>query len=178
MSPMVVGVLLQRSTHSGRPLQGSHPTGGSHLPKTQRSSPPVLLGPSPRRHRQRPPAAVWCSALLTCLPYLRDWRCTFPQSDNLVPKSADALSPKRTGPGNPTLVATFLDPAALIITWSFGRLLCLALLYPGALVFATLAYLIKNHHSMPNPQAVGQSQLHGLVITHRTILAPTLHNSH
>lgn len=60
----------------------------------------VYLAQAPRRHHQRPSAAVWCSQLLTCFPLLPlpTLRTDAAKSDNLVPKPADALNPKRTGP--------------------------------------------------------------------------------
>ncbi|PON21417.1 hypothetical protein TGAM01_v209718 [Trichoderma gamsii] len=128
----------------------------------QRPSPPVLLGPSPRRHHQRPSAAVWCSQLLTCFAFPASPRyLEYRRSKIRRPgrKSADALSPKRTGRVNATLVGTtFLDPRrppslGHLVIWT-SAMAC-PVLYTPAAGLCNPCILIKNPPLDAGSQTVG-----------------------
>lgn len=137
-SPMFVAAREQRSS-SGSPLQGS-------LPEMQRPSPPVLLGPSPRRHHQRPSHQPLCGvqssshafpASLNPSRYLKYRRSKIRQPGR---KSVDALSPKRTGPckcyprryhvSRPSLPLLLVSLGHLVI-WTFP-MACPVLYTPAA----------------------------------------------
>jgi hypothetical protein len=113
------------------------------MPEMQRPSPPVSLGPSPRRHHQRPSAAAWCTKLLACFLCLPTWSADAARRSKIRqpgPKSADALSPKRTGPCKcyPRRYHVLRPSLPLSVTWTFGHLgirhgfICCPVLYTPA----------------------------------------------